>query len=79
MRGEVEKETPEKEMDLDAFFRRHKSQGCANQPISSGILTQSSRYKRAESNLIADEKGLQLSGYTIYIYIFILIVWELQF
>ena len=30
-----------------------------NQPIASGILTQSNRYKRAESNLLADEKGLQ--------------------
>ena len=30
-----------------------------NQPIASGILTQSSSYKRAESNLLADEKGIQ--------------------
>ena len=27
------------------------------QPIASEILTQPSRYKRAESNLLADEKG----------------------
>ena len=27
------------------------------QPIASGILTQLSRYKRAESNLLSDEKG----------------------
>ena len=30
-----------------------------NQPKASGILTQPSRYKRAESNLLADEKGPQ--------------------
>ena len=30
-----------------------------NQQMTSGILTQPSRYKRAESNLLADEKGLQ--------------------
>ena len=30
-----------------------------NQPIASKILTQTSRYKRAESNLLADEKGPQ--------------------
>ena len=30
-----------------------------NQPIESGILTQQSRYKRAESKLLADEKGPQ--------------------
>ena len=29
-----------------------------NQRIASGILTQPSRYKRVEINLIADEKGL---------------------
>ena len=28
-----------------------------NQPKTSGKLTQLSRYKRAESNLLADEKG----------------------
>ena len=28
-----------------------------NQPIASRILTQPSRYKRAKSNLLADEKG----------------------
>ena len=28
-----------------------------NQLIASGILTQPSRYKRAKSNLLADEKG----------------------
>ena len=27
-----------------------------NQPIALGILTQPSRYKREESNLLADEK-----------------------
>ena len=30
-----------------------------NQPIVLGILTQPSRYKRADSNLLADKKGLQ--------------------
>ena len=30
-----------------------------NQPITSGILTQPSRNKRAESNLLADEKDPQ--------------------
>ena len=30
-----------------------------NQPIASVILTQPSRHKRVESNLLADEKGLQ--------------------
>ena len=30
-----------------------------NQSIASGILTQPSRYKRAESNLLSDEKGPQ--------------------
>ena len=30
-----------------------------NQLIASGILTQPSRYKRAESNLLTDEKGPQ--------------------
>ena len=30
-----------------------------NQPIASKILTQPSRYKRAESKLLSDEKGLQ--------------------
>ena len=28
-----------------------------NQPIASGKLTQPSRYKRVESNLLADKKG----------------------
>ena len=28
-----------------------------DQPMASGILTQLSRYKRAESNLLADEKS----------------------
>ena len=32
------------------------------QPIASEILTQPSRYKRAESNLLADEKGPQDRG-----------------
>ena len=39
------------------------------QPIASVILTQPSRYKRAESNLQADEKGpqhwIQVFVYTI--------------
>ena len=30
-----------------------------NQRKATGILTQQSRYKRAEINLLADEKGLQ--------------------
>ena len=30
-----------------------------NQSIESGILTQTSRYKRPVSNLLADEKGPQ--------------------
>ena len=30
-----------------------------NQPIESGIITQLSRYNRAETNLLADEKGPQ--------------------
>ena len=30
-----------------------------NQLIASGILTQLCRYKRAESNLLSDEKGPQ--------------------
>ena len=30
-----------------------------NQPVESGIITQLSYYKRAESNLLADEKGPQ--------------------
>ena len=37
---------------------------CQYQPIASGISTQSSRYKYkgAESNLLADEKGPQQGG-----------------
>ena len=35
-----------------------------NLPIASGILTQPSSYKVEESNLLADEKGPQLSCYT---------------
>ncbi len=31
-----------------------------NQPIVSGILKQPSRYKTAESNFLADDKGSQL-------------------
>ena len=44
------------------------------QPIALGILTQPNRYKRAESNLLADEKGLNNSlCYTsIFIDLFIL-------
>ena len=30
---------------------------CENQPIASGILTQPSNLKRAESKLLAEEKG----------------------
>ena len=33
-----------------------------SKPIPSGILTQQNRYKRAESNMLADEKGLK-QGY----------------
>ena len=33
-----------------------------NQPMASGILTQSSHYKRTESKLLADQKGSQ-QGY----------------
>ena len=36
------------------------------QPIASQILTQPSRYKGAESNLLAAGKGPQLSGLYIY-------------
>ena len=32
-------------------------QALENQPLASGILTQPSRYKRVESNLLVDEKG----------------------
>ena len=32
------------------------------QSTASGILTQPSRYKRTESNLLADEKGPQCNG-----------------
>ena len=31
--------------------------GFENQPIAAGITTQPSCYKRAECNLLADEKG----------------------
>ena len=44
-----------------------------NQPIASGKLTQPSRYKKAEINLQADEKGPQQgdpgSFWIIYLYI----------
>ena len=36
-----------------------------NQPIASGILTQLSRYKRADSNLLADEKGPRHLGQVV--------------
>ena len=46
-----------------------------NQPIASKILTQTSRYKRAESNLLADEKGThhwnQLDILVIHLYLYI--------
>ena len=41
-----------------------------NQPIASGILTQPSRYNRAKSNLLADEKGLHHLNISMYIYTF---------
>ena len=44
-----------------------------NQPIPSGILTQPSRYKRAENKLLADEKGPQQGdsvGLVAWIYIY---------
>ena len=43
------------------------------QQIPSGILTQPSRYKRAETNLLADEKGSQQrdpGSFLLYIYIY---------
>ena len=54
------------------------NQAIDYQPTASGILTQSSRYKRAENNLLVDEKGPQyfiqivvwvmhLNAYTIFI------------
>ena len=42
---------------------------CADfeyQPITSKILTQSNRYKRAESSLLADEKGKGQGSYLGY-------------
>ncbi len=47
-----------------------------NQPKESGILTQPSRYKRAEINLLSDGKGSQQGDPSsclicIYIYIYI--------
>ena len=45
------------------------------QPIASEILTQPSRYKTAESNLLADEKGpqhwIQLVVWVIHLYLYI--------
>ena len=44
-----------------------------NQQLASGILTQPSRYKRAENNLLADEKGPQQrdpGSFLLYIYIY---------
>ena len=45
-----------------------------NRPIASLVLTQPSRYKRAESNLLADEKGPQQgnpgSGLVMHLYIY---------
>ncbi len=44
---------------------------CENQSIASGILTQPSCHIKAESKLLADEKGFQqedpwkLSGYSL--------------
>ena len=41
-----------------------------NQPIASVILSQPSRYKRAERNLLADEKGSHQGDPGGYISIF---------
>ena len=45
--------------------------GLENQPIAPGILTESSRYKRSESSLLADEKLLQQAVVWLYIYLLI--------
>ena len=46
-----------------------------NQPIAGEILTQSSRNKRAESNLLADEKGpqhwIQVIVWVIHLFLYI--------
>ena len=49
-----------------------------NQPRASRILRQPRRLKRAESNLLADEKGPQQLVVWLYIYIYTLIVLDLQ-
>ncbi len=54
--------------------------GLEYQPIESYILTQPSRSKRAESNLLADEKGPQDRGQVVVwvIHLYLLHLFERQ-